>query len=346
MSQRVVVTGGAGFVGSNIVKELLARGDSVTVIDDLSTGKYDNIAHLVEDGEVEFFKGSILDMDLLRIAFKDADFVLHQAAMSSSQVSLEDPLSTYEVNVTGTFNVLLTARDSGIKKVVLASSSSVYGDAVALPVAEDMKADPQTPYATSKLMCELYAESFTNIFNLPVACMRYFSVYGPFQNSYSNYADIVPSLITSIGMNKSPIIYGDGMQMGDFTYVQDAVDATLLAMRSSATGVFNVAYGAKISINDLAEIIMDIVGNHPSPVYVESRKGDSKDFLADVSKARNGFGFEPTYDLDEGLEATVNWQLEQVRQVPPLYNRHIVGPHHRTKSSQRHPKISALVPSS
>jgi UDP-glucose 4-epimerase len=326
MSQRVVVTGGAGFVGSNIVKELLARGDSVTVIDDLSTGKYDNIAHLVEDGEVEFFKGSILDMDLLRIAFKDADFVLH--------------------NVTGTFNVLLTARDSGIKKVVLASSSSVYGDAVALPVAEDMKADPQTPYATSKLMCELYAESFTNIFNLPVACMRYFSVYGPFQNSYSNYADIVPSLITSIGMNKSPIIYGDGMQMGDFTYVQDAVDATLLAMRSSATGVFNVAYGAKISINDLAEIIMDIVGNHPSPVYVESRKGDSKDFLADVSKARNGFGFEPTYDLDEGLEATVNWQLEQVRQVPPLYNRHIVGPHHRTKSSQRHPKISALVPSS
>lgn len=321
MPQTVVVTGGAGFIGSNIVKELLSRGDKVRVIDDLSTGRYDNIAHLVEGGEIEFYRGSILDVNLLRAAFREADYVLHQAALPSVQRSVENPLATNEVNVTGTLNVLLTARDTGIKKVVLASSSSVYGDTPTLPKVEEMKLNPKSPYAATKLMCEHYAASFTDIFNLPVACMRYFNVYGPSQNPNSTYAAVIPLFIKSVMSNKSPVINGDGMQTRDFTFVRDVVEANLLCMRSSATGAFNIAYGSRVSVNELAEKIMDIIGNHPTPVHVDGRKGDVKDSLADINRARNGFGYEPAYNLDRGLKATVDWYMEQERMVTPVVNR-------------------------
>jgi nucleoside-diphosphate-sugar epimerase len=323
MPQSVIVTGGAGFIGSNIVKELLTRGDRVTVIDDLSTGRYDNIAHLVEGGEVEFYRGTILDVNLLKAAFRDADYVLHQAALPSVQRSVENPLATNEVNVTGTLNVLLTARDSGVKKVVLASSSSVYGDTPTLPKIEEMKLNPKSPYAATKLMCEHYASSFTDIFNLPVACMRYFNVYGPSQNPNSTYAAVIPLFIKAVMQNKSPVINGDGTQTRDFTFVRDVVEANLLAMRSSATGAFNIAYGARVSVNELAEKIMELVGNHPTPVYMDGRKGDVKDSLADVNKARNAFGYDPAYNLDRGLRATVDWYLEQEKIVTSVYTRQL-----------------------
>lgn len=307
MPQRVIVTGGAGFIGSNIVHELLERGYIVTIIDDLSTGKYDNIAPYVDRGEVNFVRGSILDPNLLRSAFRDADYVLHQAALPSVQRSLENPRATNDVNVTGTLNVLITAKECGVKKVVLASSSSVYGDTPVLPKVEDMKTNPKSPYAATKLMCENYASSFTEIFNLPVACLRYFNVYGPNQNPNSNYAAVIPLFINSILQNQSPRINGDGTQTRDFTYVKDVVEANIQAMRSQATGAFNIACGSRVSIRGLAERIMEITGNYPEIKFTEARQGDVKDSLADISRARNAFGYEPMYNLDKGLKATVEW---------------------------------------
>lgn len=307
MPQRVVVTGGAGFIGSNIVHGLLDRGFIVNIIDDLSTGKFDNIAPFVDRGEVNFYRGSILDCNLLKSAFRDADYVLHQAALPSVQRSIENPRATNDVNVTGTLNVLMMAKDAGVKKVVLASSSSVYGDTPVLPKVEDMRTNPKSPYAATKLMCEHYGSSFTEIFNLPVACLRYFNVYGPNQNPNSNYAAVIPLFINAILRNQSPRINGDGGQTRDFTYVKDVVDANLLAMKSSATGAFNIAYGSRVSIRGLAEKIMDIVGNYPELKFIEPRKGDVKDSLADITRARNGFGYDPQYSLDRGLKATVEW---------------------------------------
>lgn len=313
MPQRVIVTGGAGFIGSNIVHELLERGYIVSIIDDLSTGKFDNIAPYVDRGEVNFVRGSILDSNLLRSTFRDADYVLHQAALPSVQRSIENPRATNDVNVTGTLNVLITAKECGVKKVVLASSSSVYGDTPVLPKVEDMKTNPKSPYAATKLMCENYASSFTEIFNLPVACLRYFNVYGPHQNPNSNYAAVIPLFITSILRNQSPKVNGDGTQTRDFTYVRDVVEANIQAMKSRATGAFNIACGSRVSIRGLAERIMDIVGNYPEIKYVEARQGDIKDSLADISRAKEAFGYEPMYDLDKGLRATVEWFESQSR---------------------------------
>ncbi len=307
MPQRVVVTGGAGFIGSNIVHELLDRGYIVNIIDDLSTGRFDNIAPFVDRGEVNFHRGSILDCNLLKTAFRDADFVLHQAALPSVQRSVENPRATNDVNVTGTLNVLLAAKEANVRKVVLASSSSVYGDTPVLPKQEDMKLTPKSPYAATKLMCENYASSFTDIFSLPVACLRYFNVYGPNQDPRSNYAAVIPLFINAVLKNQSPRINGDGSQTRDFTFVRDVVEANIQAMKSPATGAFNIAYGSQISIRALAERIMDIVGNYPELKFMEPRKGDVKDSLADISRAKSAFGYDPQYDLVKGLQATVEW---------------------------------------
>lgn len=298
----VVVTGGAGFIGSNLVEEL-ARDNTVTIIDDLSTGKAENVASLGGKGNVRFIRGGVTDLSLLLAGFRGADYVFHQAAIPSVPRSIEDPLASHEVNITGTLNVLIAARDKGVKKVVFASSSSVYGDTPVLPKREDMPPCPLSPYAVTKLAAEHYCTVFRQIYGLPTVCLRYFNIYGPRQDPNSQYAAVIPRFIRSILSNEPPLIFGDGEQTRDFTFVRDAVHANILAAESQAVGVFNVGGGQRVSINHLARAIMTIVGFNPEPVYREARAGDIKHSLADITLAR-GFGYEPRYSLEEGLKET------------------------------------------
>ena len=298
---KVLITGGCGFIGSNIAHELSMEHE-VAIIDDLSTGKKANI----EDLDVEFVQGSVADMDVLKKSFKDVDYVFHQAALPSVQRSIEDPIRANEVNVGGTLNVLVAARDAGVAKVIYASSSSVYGDTPELPKREDMKPDPKSPYAVTKLAGEYYCGIFNEIYGLKTVCLRYFNVYGPKQDPSSDYAAVIPKFVNCIQAGESPIIYGDGEQTRDFTFVRDVVQANLHAMETDAVGVFNVATGQRISVNDLADMIMEITGNHVDCVHNEPRAGDVRDSLGDISRA-SGFGYAPRYGMENGLAETIEW---------------------------------------
>jgi UDP-glucose 4-epimerase len=301
---KVTVTGGAGFIGSNLVEELLKKND-VTVIDDLSTGRGENLCRLIDD--VSFIRGSINDMELLMNAFEGADTVFHEAAIPSVQRSVDNPLASNEANLDGTLKVLVAARDSGVRKVVFASSSSVYGDTPTLPKKEDMKPNPKSPYAVSKLAGEYYCRVFSEVYGLETACLRYFNVYGPRQDPASEYAAVIPRFVTRILANEPPMIFGDGGQTRDFTFVKDVVRANILAMESDAEGVFNIACGQRISLNDLATKIMQIAGVSLAPIYASPRQGDIRHSLADISSATTRLGFEPLYDLDQGIEQTLRW---------------------------------------
>lgn len=302
-SKNVVVTGGAGFIGSNLVEEL-AKEHHVKVIDDLSTGHTENLDQI---RGVEFIRGSITDLDLLREVFSDVDWVFHQAALPSVPRSIEDPISSNRVNVDGTLNVLVAARDCGAKKVVYASSSSVYGDTPTLPKREDMTPNPKSPYAATKLAGEYYCQIFSEIYGLKTASLRYFNVFGPRQDPKSQYAAVIPLFIARILNGKPPTIFGDGTQTRDFTFVKDVVQANIRAMESEAIGVFNVACGRQIVLNDLADEIMKITGIETEKVYEPPRAGDIKDSLADISRAREMLGYEPRFDLDSGLVETIRW---------------------------------------
>ncbi len=301
---KVVVTGGSGFIGSNLAGELV-RDHEVTVIDNLSTGRIENLDYIRD--KIELINGSILDLDLLRVVFAGADTVFHQAAIPSVQRSVDNPIASNQANVDGTLNVLVAARDCGVRKVVYASSSSVYGDTPTLPKREDMKPNPKSPYAVSKLAGEYYCRVFSDVYGLKTACLRYFNVFGPRQDPKSEYAAVIPRFVTRILEGKPPVIYGDGQQTRDFTFVKDVVKANILAGRGEAEGVFNIACGRRISLNDLALRIMEIAGNQVEPVYDKPRAGDIKDSLADISAARRAIGYYPDYDMDSGLKETIKW---------------------------------------
>jgi len=304
---KAVVTGGAGFIGSNLVDALLQDGHEVHIIDNLSTGKRENLVDLVSQTDCTFIEGSVTDLDLLRTVFRDIDCVFHQAAIPSVQRSVEDPRATNEANVNGTLSVLIAARDCGVKKVVYASSSSVYGDTPTLPKTEEMIPNPKSPYAVSKLTGEYYCRVFSEVYGLKTVCLRYFNVYGPKQDPSSDYAAVIPRFITRALEQQPPIIYGDGTQTRDFTYVNDVAHANIQSMKQEVEGIFNIACGERISVNELATIVMELVGVNLAVIYDAPRSGDIKDSLAEISRARKELKYNPEHSLTDGLEETIRW---------------------------------------
>jgi UDP-glucose 4-epimerase len=303
---RIVITGGAGFIGSNLTRAL-SEHNEVVVIDDLSTGYLKNIQELINANKIKLVRGSIIDIELLQNIFKDVDFVFHQAAIPSVPRSIKNPRRSNDININGTLNVLIAAKDNCVKKVVYASSSSVYGDTPTLPKKEDMNPCPLSPYAVSKLAGEYYCQVFTNVYKLSTISIRYFNVYGPRQDPSSEYVAVIPKFFSKVLNGKSPVIYGDGKQSRDFTFIKDVVCANILAAKSKATGVFNIAGGRRISINNLAKSIMKICGKQLETIHDEPRSGDIKHSLADISKAKEKLGYKPKFDLIKGLEETVKW---------------------------------------
>lgn len=304
---KYIVTGGAGFIGSHIVEELGKQQHEVVILDNLFSGKMENIMPFLENRNVTFVKGSITDLSLLKKTVEGADGIFHEGAIASVPRSIANPLASNEANVTGTLNVLVAARDCGVRKVLFASSSSVYGNTPTLPKHEDMTPNPLSPYAVSKLTGEHYLKVFSEVFGFQTLSLRYFNVFGPRQDPKSEYAAVIPRFITTILGRGSPTIYGDGGQTRDFTYVKDVVQANIRAMESDAQGVFNVAYCKRIDLNQLASMIMDITGITVPLVYEPSRSGDVRDSLADIRKAQETFGYAPEYTVETGLKETIAW---------------------------------------
>jgi len=302
-----LVTGGAGFIGSHIAEALINRGETVRVLDNLLTGKRVNLAPLA--GGLRFIEGDIRDLDTCRRAVEGADHVLHQAALPSVPRSVEDPLLTNAINVTGTLNLLLAARDAGVRSFVLASSSSVYGDDPTLPKQEGREGKPLSPYALSKLAGEKYGELFHALFRLKAIALRYFNVFGPRQDPFSQYAAVIPLFITKILKGECPVIYGDGEQSRDFTYVQNVVEANLMAAESDAPGgeSINVACGEGMTVNGLLAAVNEVLGTKVKAVYAAARPGDIKHSVADVRKARRLINFQPSVSFMDGLRKTVGW---------------------------------------
>jgi len=300
--RRYLVTGGAGFIGSNIVRRLVNRGEMVRVVDNFSTGKRENLAGVAD--KVELIEGDISDLELCRSACRGVEYVLHQAALPSVPRSIENPIASNSSNVTGTLNMLVAARDEGVTRFVYASSSSVYGDSEVLPKVETMGPSPLSPYAVSKLCGEYYCRVFYSLFELETVCLRYFNVFGPRQDPTSQYAAVVPKFATALIQGRAPEIYGDGEQTRDFTFVENVVDANLAACEASGCGggVFNIACGRRISVNRLAELLGEILGKNTEPVHSARRPGDVRHSLADISLARSILGYEPMVSVEEGLE--------------------------------------------
>jgi UDP-glucose 4-epimerase len=297
-----VITGGAGFIGSHIA-EALAESHSVIVIDDFSKGKAENLNGLPDS--VQLIQGSITDLPLLEKAFEDADGVFHLGAIASVVQSVYNPLATHEANITGTLNILLAARDCGVRKVVFSSTSAVYGNEPVLPKREDMVPVPLSPYAVSKLAGEYYCKVFSELFHVETVSLRYFNVFGPRQDPNSDYSAVIPKFISRLLDDKPPIIFGDGKQTRDFIYVKDVVRANILAMQSPATGIFNIGSGERIDLNKLSFILAEMMNVNLSPVYEKPRDGDIRDSLADISHARKSLGFSPQYTLKAGLVDTI-----------------------------------------
>jgi len=307
---RYVVTGGAGFIGSHIA-EALAEKHEVIILDNFFSGKKKNIRNLAHRSSFRFVNGSITDIDLLRKTFSDADGIFHEAAVVSVPRSIKNPLATNETNVTGTLNVLVAAQECGVKKLVFASSSSVYGDIPVLPKREDMQPNPKSPYAVSKLAGEYYMQVFFDLYDIQTVSLRYFNVFGPRQDPRSEYAAVIPKFITRILKNESPTIYGNGEQTRDFTYVKDIVQANIKAMEGDTHGIFNIAYCQRISLNTLAHMIMEIAGKTVPVRYDAPREGDILDSLADITKAKKMIHYAPEYTVKTGLEETIRWYMNQ-----------------------------------
>ncbi len=305
---KVIVTGGAGFIGSNLAEELSKQGHQVIIIDDLSTGRESNVDSILQNGQAEFINGDITSLPLLQRLFSGADYVFHQAAIPSVPRSVKDPESSNNVNINGTLNVLIAARDNKVKKVVYASSSSVYGDTPTLPKTEDMVPNPLSPYAVTKLTGEYYCRVFNDIYGLKTVCLRYFNVFGPRQDPNSAYAAVIPLFMSLVLQGKPPVIFGDGEQTRDFSYIKDVVQANIQAVESQATGIYNLGSSQRITINELVSLILDLAENRDiKPVYREPRSGDIVHSLADISRAKAAFGYNPAYTLKKGLEETFNY---------------------------------------
>ena len=301
---KAVITGGAGFIGSHLADELVARGYDVTIIDDLSTGKEANIAHLLKKRAVEFVEGSINTPGRLEKALRGAGPVFHLAAVSGVPQSIADPLATHEINVTGTLNVLLAARQNRVAKVIFASSAAVYGDTLTQPQGEDLLPNPQSPYAASKLAGEHYCAVFHRIYALPTTVLRFYNVYGPRQDPDAAYAGVIPKFIDAIARGDPPVVFGDGERTRDFTFVKDVVAALVLAAESGAAGVYNIGSGRKISIIELARTIVRAMGQKLQPQHQAARPGEVGHSWADISRA-GSFGYRPSVNLEEGLKLTI-----------------------------------------
>jgi UDP-glucose 4-epimerase len=306
VSRRVLVTGGGGFIGSNLARRLLEQGDDVRVLDNFSTGNRRNLADVVE--ELEVVEGELRSYERVHNAMRGVEVVFHQGALPSVPRSVQDPLTTGAVNVEGTLNVLLAARDEGVRRVIIASSSSVYGNTGTLPRFETQFPDPLSPYAVSKLAAERYAVSFARVYGLETVTLRYFNVFGPRQDPTSQYAAVVPRFIAAVDAGEPVSIYGDGEQSRDFTYVDNVVDANIRAADASeASGhVMNVATGEPRSVNALADAIGEVLGKPVEKEYLPPRTGDVRDSWADVAEARRLLGWEPSVGLEDGLRLTAD----------------------------------------
>ncbi len=306
-----LVTGGAGFVGSNICHQLAALGHEVRVLDNLSTGKRENIAEIEQD--IEFIEGDIRDLETVKQAVEGIDYVLHQAALPSVPRSISDPLGSNANNIDGTLNVLVAARDAGVKRLVYAASSSAYGNNPTLPKVETLPPGPLSPYAVNKYTGELYCRVFTSIYQLETISLRYFNVFGPRQNPASQYAAVIPKFITLIKDKKPPTIYGDGEQSRDFTFIDNVVAANIKAACAppEACGqVFNIACGQRYTLNELVAKLNLLMESELKPLYLEPRPGDVKHSLADIAAAKKFLGYEVKADLETGLEKTIAWFSE------------------------------------
>jgi UDP-glucose 4-epimerase len=305
-NKKIVVTGGLGFIGSHIVEELYPDNE-VYIVDNEVTGKHENIQDFDLD-QISVIMGDITSIDLHEI-FEGADYVLHQAALPSVPRSVRDPLRSNEANITGTLRVLIAARDSNVKKVVCASSSSVYGDTPVLPKVETMPLNPKSPYATTKATGELYCQNFTDIYGLPTVSLRYFNVFGPRQDPNSQYAAVIPKFITAIMNGESPIIFGDGEQSRDFTFVKNVVQANILACESQMQGVYNVACGRRTTLNELIDMMGELLDVDINQEYTDPRAGDVKHSLADVDKIKE-HGYKVQGKFIDELEITKDYFID------------------------------------
>ncbi|MDX2137131.1 MAG: SDR family oxidoreductase [Chloroflexota bacterium] len=307
MTATYVVTGGAGFIGSHIAERLLREGYHVRVVDNFTTGKRSNLDRLLP--HVELHEVSITDKDALDRAFAGADYVFHQAALPSVPRSIDDPLTTHHFNVTGTLNVLIAARDAGVKRVVYAASSSAYGDQAGEEKVETMQPRPLSPYGVSKLAGEYYCQAFTQCYGLETVCLRYFNVFGPRQDPQSLYAAVIPRFVTAMLRGDAPIIYGDGEQARDFTYIDNVVHGNLLATQApdAAGQVMNLALGGSITLLELVGKINRLLGTHIQPIHEPARSGDIKHSQASIARAQDLLDFAPVVDFDTGLARTVEW---------------------------------------
>jgi len=303
-----LVTGGAGFIGSNIASALASSGARVRVIDDLSTGYLENLAEI--GGDIDFVKGSVADETALRRALEDVELVFHEAAIPSVPRSIENPRQTHTASVDSTFSLLLASKEMKVRRVIYAASSSAYGDQPTLPKREDMLPDPLSPYAVAKLVGEYYCQVFTRVYKLETLSLRYFNVFGPRQDPSSQYSGVISRFISVLLQDKRPVIYGDGEHSRDFTYIDNVVEANLKAAETNKGlgSVINVATGQRISLNQLLEEIKDLTARrHVNADYQKPRTGDVVHSLADISRARELLGFEPRIGLREGLQRTIDW---------------------------------------
>jgi nucleoside-diphosphate-sugar epimerase len=311
---RYLVTGGAGFIGSHIAGELVQKGHSVRIIDNFSTGKRENISSFLD--EVELVEADIREFRACREVVEGMDFVLHQAALTSVPLSIENSLLTNEINITGTLNLLVASRDAKVQRLIFASSAAVYGDDSRLPKTENMEGVPISPYALSKRVGELYCRLFTQLYGLSTVCLRYFNIFGPRQDPFSQYASVIPNFIRKMTKGKKPTVFGDGEQSRDFLYVSNVVDANILASQASKVSgeVFNIAGGEKTAVNSLVEELNKVLNKEIKPSYDDPRPGDIKHSYADISKAGKMLKYKPTVSFSEGLSETVRWYREGKRQ--------------------------------
>lgn len=310
-----VVTGGAGFIGSHIAEELVRLKHSVRIVDNFYSGKEENIAGIRPD--VEIFRQDIAEVGKLNDIFKGADYVIHQAAIPSVPRSILDPISSNRANVDGTLNVLVAAKDTGVKRVVYASSSSVYGDSPTLPKREDMPSAPLSPYGAQKFFAETYCRVFTRVYGLETVSLRYFNVFGPRQDATSQYSGVFAKFIPAVLQDRVPTIHGDGLHSRDFTYVANVVAANLLACTAPGIGgeVFNVACGGRVTLNSLLEQINRVTGKNIAANHGEPRQGDIQHSQADIEKAASRMGYRPQVSFEDGLKKTVDWYRENLPQA-------------------------------
>lgn len=308
-----LVTGGAGFIGSHLVETLVRRGEHVRVFDNFATGQKENLAPFA--GQFELVEGSVTEIDTCRQAVQGVDYVLHQGALPSVPKSMKYPIETHDANVNGTLNLLVAARDAAVKRLVYAASSSAYGDTPVLPKVETMPSTPLSPYAVQKHVGELYCRVFFERFNLETVALRYFNIFGPRQNPNSPYSAVIPLFVQACIRGEAPKINGDGSTSRDFTYIENVVEANLLACTASSAAagqVFNIACGAQTTLLELTEKIRALVGSGQPPTFGPAREGDVQHSLADISKAEELLGYHPKIKFDEGLRRTVSYYREMV----------------------------------